>query len=341
MPETLIHDDSPLGRKRRRHRVEMEPSATTPAPRDEEVLKEILAEPMDYIDDERFHERGAEKELFVDSPDIPAPNTSWYQPVLKDVSSTRKLNDVVNVVLKPEQERAVFLQYNYARYRVARRQRKVGDQPLSEADARELLKWYNLAMQLRDQIAECNLALVLAMAKRVRHSELDFSDLISEGNMALLRSIDKFDVARGFKFSTYACRSILKAFSRAGVKDSKYRQLFPTDFDPALERSDHQRKKFDQHEDECAEEVRRIVSHNRAELSDLEQVVIDHRFAMNDGGTRSPMTLEQVGQVVGLTKERVRQIQNKALQKIRRTLEDSFLDGRPEAGNGDDRAGRM
>ena len=56
--------------------------------------------------------------------------------------------------------------------------------------------------------------------------------------MALLRAVDKFDAGRGYKFSTYACRAILKAFSRQGMKLSKYRQRFPTDFDPKLEKSE-------------------------------------------------------------------------------------------------------
>jgi len=55
--------------------------------------------------------------------------------------------------------------------------------------------------------------------------------------------------------------------------------------------------------------------------------VINHRFALNRPEATQPLTLEQVGQIVGLTKERVRQIQNKALSKIRKTLEESCIDG--------------
>jgi RNA polymerase primary sigma factor len=236
---------------------------------------------------------------------------------------------VVNVVLSAEQERALFLQFNYARFRAARLHKQVAGGQFLDEQARELIKWHDLSMRLRDQIAQSNLALVLAMAKRVRHSEMDFGDLISEGNMALLRAIDKFNVARGFKFSTYACRAILKAFSRSGMKQTQYRQLFPTDFDPALERSDYQRRKFDEHETDCASEVRRIVMDNTADLTDVEKAVIHHRFALTEPGTEEPtaLTLEQVGQIVGLTKERVRQIQNKALEKIRKALEASYLDG--------------
>jgi RNA polymerase primary sigma factor len=141
--------------------------------------------------------------------------------------------------------------------------------------------------------------------------------------MALLRSVDKFDCGRGFKFSTYACRAILKAFSRQGMKLSKYRQRFPTDFDPAMEKSDHLETMRATHERESADEVKHIVMSNDAELTDVEQTVIHHRFGIDAKENTPPLTLEQVGQIIGVTKERVRQIQNKALEKIRLVLEEN------------------
>jgi RNA polymerase primary sigma factor len=72
------------------------------------------------------------------------------------------------------------------------------------------------------------------------------------------------------------------------------------------------------------------VKQNRAELSDIEQEVIEHRFAINRSQESEqepqPLTLEQVGKIIGVTKERVRQIQNKALEKIRGTLESDYLE---------------
>jgi RNA polymerase primary sigma factor len=204
-------------------------------------------------------------------------------------------------------------------------QPKVGPAGPTDEEAQELLRWYRTAVAYREQIAETNLALVLAMAKRTRMSEVDFADLVSEGNMALLRSVDKFDCARGFKFSTYACRAILKAFSRQGMKLSKYRQRFPTDFDPALEKSNHLENVRRTHEEECAEEVKHIVLNNDAELTQVEQTVIHHRFGLGAKKEAEPLTLEQVGQIIGVTKERVRQIQNKALEKIRLYLEENAI----------------
>ncbi|MHC4994380.1 MAG: sigma-70 family RNA polymerase sigma factor [Planctomycetota bacterium] len=337
MHNTLAKPGSPMDRMRRQRSVAMEVTGSALAPREEELLKQILSEEMDYVEDERFPRSNGYKKIFEEAPEIPAPNTSWYHPVMEDLSSNRAAKSVVNVVLTAEQERALFLKFNYARYRVARLRKKIGSKPVTDEQARELIKWYDLSCTLRDQIAQSNLALVLAMAKRVRHSEMDFAELISEGNMALLRSIDKFNVSRGFKFSTYACRSILKAFSRSGMKHSQYRQLFPTDFDPALERSDFSRRKNDTHEDDCAEEAGRIVRTNEAELTEVEQQVIQYRFALDsEDRDAKQLTLEQVGQIVGLTKERVRQIQNKALEKIRNSLEASYIDGQAKHGRDQD-----
>jgi len=113
------------------------------------------------------------------------------------------------------------------------------------------------------------------------------------------------------------------------VKLSKYRSMFPTDFDPKLERSDYVETKRAEHEDNCADEIKRIIKDNRAELTDVEQSVIEHRFAINRQGRRETvdvtLTLEQVGRIIGVTKERVRQIQNKALEKIRQSLESDYL----------------
>jgi RNA polymerase sigma factor (sigma-70 family) len=195
-----------------------------------------------------------------------------------------------------------------------------------KACVREIAKWYGRVKDTREMITQANLALVLAMAKRTRMSEVDFGELVSEGNMALLRAVEKFDIARGFKFSTYACRAILKAFSRIAMKTSRYRQAFPAEFDPAMERSNYLETRRAETEQDAVEELQRIIGENRALLSDVEKTVIESRLGiMPVGQEGSPMTLEEVGKVIGVTKERVRQIQNKALEKLRLILESEVL----------------
>ena len=194
---------------------------------EERLLHQVLAEPMDYIDSQAFYEPNAERRIYKDAPEIEKPDVGWYRPLMDDLTPSKHqtTKNTGTVLLSAAEERVLFLQYNYARHRVSLLQAEIGLGDPTEDQAREILKWYRLASDYREQIAETNLALVLAMAKRTRMSEVDFADLVSEGNMALLRSVDKFDCGRGFKFSTYACRAILKAFSRQGMKLSKYRQI--------------------------------------------------------------------------------------------------------------------
>ena len=301
---------------------------------EERLLKSLLSEPMDYIDHPEYHLPDAAERIYG-AAEIARPDVTWYRPLMDDFISTRSRGARTpkaqsTVLLTGAQERVLFMKYNFARFSISEIQKQAASRSLTLSEAREMLRWHAIANQYREQLAETNLALVLAMAKRVRLSEVDFADLIGEGNMALMRSVDKFDCGRGFKFSTYACRAILKAFSRHGIKVSTQKKRFGAEYDPALEKSNHLETVRATHERECADEVRHIVTSNKADLSDIEIKVISHRFGLDvelalEQGTSSvpaePLTLEQVGQVIGVTKERVRQIQNKALEKIRTALQ--------------------
>ncbi|MCZ6852210.1 MAG: sigma-70 family RNA polymerase sigma factor [Planctomycetota bacterium] len=327
----MISSNSPLGRLRQRQRVLVQPGRGLTSrgsgltSEEEQQLHRILADPMDYIDSEEFTRPDAEDCIYDKAPVIERPDVSWYRPLMDEPEPNRQQTprNPGTVLLTAAQERVLFLQYNYARHRVRQMQMEIGPNEPTEQQAGDLLRWYSTATRYREQIAETNLALVLAMAKRTRMSEVDFADLVSEGNMALLRSVDKFDCGRGFKFSTYACRAILKAFSRQGMKLTKYRQRFPTDFDPAMEKSNHLEVVRRGRELDAAEEVKHIVVSNEAELTNVEKTVVYHRFGLDAEQDNDPMTLEQVGQIIGVTKERVRQIQNKALEKIRLTVEEN------------------
>jgi RNA polymerase sigma factor (sigma-70 family) len=203
---------------------------------------------------------------------------------------------------------------------------------LTAKAAREVLRWQRLADETRTYIVRANTSLVLAMARRSRNSGAEMGELVSEGNLALLRCVDKFDASRGFKFSTYACRAILASFSRAGAKAARHRAQFPTPFDPAMERSDHVETKRDRIEHECVDELKRILFENSADLSSVERRVLTARFSLdqpiNNSAAKPAVrrkTLDQVGDLLGVSKERVRQIQNQAMIKLRAVLEERLL----------------
>jgi len=286
------------------------------------LVEEALTVNLDYVKNDLFKKASAERELFEDGMAINASSTSWYHPMIDDelVGNSAPSSSLLNA----SQEKHLFLRYNYARMRAQGAVNRFRTHPGKQV-IREIAFWYGRVKHTRELITQANLALVLAMAKRTRMSEVDFGELVSEGNMALLRAVEKFDTARGFKFSTYACRAILKAFSRIALKTSRYRAAFPAEFDPQMERSNYQETRRADIEQDAVEELQRIIGENRAQLSDVEKTVIQARFAINRGTDAPAMTLEEVGQVIGVTKERVRQIQNKALEKLRATIENEVL----------------
>ena len=285
----------------------------------------LMQEELDFMDSEQFTRKGIEKELFEE--DIPRlPLVDWYQPTRDD--AFEKTDSVsAPTLMKPAEEKLMFLRFNFAKLKFGRIQRRIkrkGTGKLEKKDAQELVQWYNRFEHLREYLVRTNLALVLAMAKRTRLGDVDFAEVVSEGNMALIRAVDKFNVDKGFKFSTYACRAILKAFSRTAMKHSRHRQRFPVEFEPDLEKSNWLETKRGDVRDDCVYELKTIVDRNMADLTDVEQTVLKRRFNWEQDAN-NPLTLEQVGKIIGVTKERVRQIQNKALTKIRKLMEEGVL----------------
>ncbi len=293
---------------------------------DIELLERRLSEPIDCMFNALFQRRDAEDTLMGPLP--PGPDTPGDR-VGNDDSGADLLSAPNGRTLTSEQEQHLFLKLNYCRFRAMRILREFRGKELTAEAARELLRWERCTRETRADIVRQNVALVLAMAKRTRLTGVDHADLISEGNLALLRAVDKFDCARGFKFSTYACRAILKAFSRVATRTARYRSHFPTEFDPTLEKSHHVQSLRESVEEDCVDELKSILGSNLACLNDVEVRVIRARFAIENRPSQTDVakgkTLEQVGAMIGVTKERVRQIQNKALDKLRRALEKNVL----------------
>lgn len=282
---------------------------------DRKLYESIPAE-VDYVFHPSFNLPATAGRLFGENADTIAVSHWRQYPALEEPA---RRTPKARAQLTGAQEAALFRRYNYARYRLAGVMAAQGRR-FTANRINEALLWYRRVLANRSALANANMALVVAMAKRTRIDTVEFGELVSEGNMALLRAVDKFDVGRGFKFSTYACRAILKSFNRLATKTSTYRQHFPTEFDPTMEQSDEIERRHKDQRELAIEDLQRALIRNSAELTDVEQEVVAARFAV--AGRRQALTLEEVGQLVGLSKERVRQVQNEALAKLRAALDD-------------------
>ena len=279
------------------------------------LYDEIPAE-LSHVPNPSFLSPGIEDELFgVGAADVSVPQWRAFpqEPDGPTSAPPKRTN------LSAPDEARLFLRYNYARFRLGeliKAQAKRRTLPR----AKDMVLWYQRMTRLRAGLVQANMPLVLSMAKQTTIGNVEFAELVGEGNMALLRSVEKFDVSRGFKFSTYACRAILKSFSRAARKTSRYRKLFPTEYDPELDRADYDVMKDELQRRDSVEALREVLTRNLARLNATERIVLVERFALESRGKGK--TLTETGKVVGLTNERVRQIQGRALNKVRSALAD-------------------
>ena len=215
------------------------------------------------------------------------------------------------LVLNSQEEKNIFLQFNYCRLQISSIFKEAKRDRLTISQAQEAVKWGKEMKRCRDTLIIANLGLVFSMGRKYSiFSGSDCTELMTEGFGAVMRAVDGFNISRGFKFSTYACRAIIQAMNRTKAKIAKRLQKeFPSSLDITPEsKIDHQNYSVE----EDLAELRSILSDNKADLNENELVVITERFL-----GENKKTLEEVGLTLDLTKERVRQIQNKALEKLK------------------------
>ena len=198
--------------------------------------------------------------------------------------------------------------------------RSAGRSRIRRVTGSEKARWARRWHHIREHIVQRNLGLVHLMIRRFRLQSLDEDDLLSEAMYGLSRAVDRFNPWKGYRFSTYACNAIARGLMRRGKGESRYRRLFPVQHDASYERPsempDHQTDLY-------VERLKRVITRNLGALTDLECTILTHRFPMD---AQARQTFQEIGNMVGLSKERVRQIQNIALQKLRTALgEDTIL----------------
>jgi RNA polymerase primary sigma factor len=219
--------------------------------------------------------------------------------------------------LTASDETLLFKQLHYSAYRL-RQLYKLADTGPTTSGRRHYSGWIQRYNQLRARLTEGNLGLVYDLIGRCRFDSLEREDLVSEGMMALLRAVDTFDPWRGYRFSTYACNAILRAFSRAGMQESKRRSKIVGRYDPEFDTSNAPDVRKADQRSLFSERLQRVLRLDYAGLTDVEKMVLARRFPFEDDGKRQ--TLEDVGKQMCVSKERVRQIQLSAIAKLRHAI---------------------
>jgi len=247
----------------------------------------------------------------------PGLRTPWYAPDrrIRTEAAARNAAELAEwaateagLAAEPD-EFALFTALHTCAYRATRcgRDKRI---PLLERE-----EWFKRWRNIRECIVKKNLGLVYTMLNRSRSCDPDEDDRLSDAMFGLARAVERFNPWKGYRFSTYACNAILRVLVHRGARQRRYRALFPVQHDVSLERPS---QSPDSRTALYAERLTRVMSANLAELTELETRIIAERFPRD---REDRLTLQKIADGMGLSKERIRQIQDLSLRKLRVILE--------------------
>jgi RNA polymerase primary sigma factor len=294
------------------------------------VLNEIRAQrfldqPIDYIPNPSFDDPALEREILTDMPEAEAFEESRSRMrIPKDAPPELISNYEMPLLTKP-QEQHLFRKMNFLKYKAAKLLNEMKlptgsiNYPKLRVEVLDQIEAYlKEANTVKELLIRCNMRLVTSIAKKHAGQTENFFELLSDGNMSLMRAVEKFDYARGNKFSTYASWSIMKNFARSIPDEKNRRERFVTGNEEIFDAAEDKRTD----EQEClaaAEQATAKVNRLLEYLEPREREIIRLRAGLDNGSDK--MTLEKIGEKLGITKERVRQLNVRAMKKLRHLAE--------------------
>jgi RNA polymerase primary sigma factor len=275
--------------------------------------KELIQQPIDYIYNPDFDDPSKAEAMLGAMPGHDEFETRRAKlPKPKDVPP-QMAHLYEWPLLTKDQEQHLFRKMNFLKHQLHKLKRGMDPTKARVQDLQQIEELQAEIRAVRDVLISCNQRLVYNNAKKHLGPGESIDDLVSDGNLSLMRAVEKFDYARGNKFSTYATWAIIKNFARSIPDEKTRRQRYMTGHDELFEgRAD---VRTDEQEvlaaaDAARDRVNRLLDH----LDPRTREVIRMRTGL-DGSEE--MTLEQIGQYFGITKERVRQINVRGMKQLR------------------------
>lgn len=215
-------------------------------------------------------------------------------------------------VLSREQEERCFRGMNFLKYRIDQLQAACLRRN-SKAKQAEIVKHQQGVKTIRDYLIYSNLRLVISLVKKYVSPQLSFDELYSEGVVTLMQAVEKFNYLKGFRFSTYAYRSISRALYNSQIHLQQEQAVVMLDNDQRIETAaqpDRTSAVSETWWSSRREGLTRLVQR----LDRREQLIVRARYALTPRGTIK--TFQTLANKLGISKERVRQLEQRAIQKL-------------------------
>jgi RNA polymerase sigma factor (sigma-70 family) len=220
-------------------------------------------------------------------------------------------------VLNRDQEAELFRRYNFLKYLVATERHQLKLANVSAALLSQLEGFLEEAEEIRKTLVEANLRLVVSIASKHTSGGANFLELVSKGNLALIQAVEEYDFASGIRFSRLAALKIAKEYAKVSGRSTELTRKQAESI-ATIQRGLRQTTTDVLAIERARQDLAQVI---RDELDEREQHVILHHFGLLGTSIRkNTKTLKQIGDELGLTKERIRQIELTALQKLRQCL---------------------
>lgn len=288
--------------------------------------KRLLDQGIEFIPSDEFEAMYAAK-VSLKKFDVVVTRRSRTTRIVGDAEPLACLAPALSEpLLSFAEEQHEFRRMNYLKFVADRLRSTLNSNRPSLGKLDEIEQSLAEANQAREHIIRTNLRLVISNAGKYCSANYGFEDLVSDGSLALMEAVDKFDYRRGFRFSTYATHAIRRSFFRKMERKQKDRHRFVvTDPDLMSSAPDD----FEVDYDAPAENrmIGRVVESLNEHLTERERHIVEGRFGLN--GRHEPQTLMELSSELGICKERVRQVEGSALRKLH-AVAISFSESRGE-----------
>ena len=282
--------------------------------------EKVMGEPVAFMDSPEFHRPDADELILCEPPVKDKPHRRIKVPA----GLPPYLASLYEIaLLTREDEQYWFRKMNYLKFKAATLREKIGDERPKSRELDRLEELLGEAVQIKNFLIRSNLRLVVSIAKRHIKPGANFFEMVSDGNISLMRAVEKFDYTKGNKFSTYSTWAIMKNFARSIPQEHRQLDRFRTGKEEVFQFS----------RDERANPFRQELTNNRQRvmigdilttLDSRERDILKFRYGLSEGS--EPETLEQVGNRFGVTKERIRQLEGRALKKLRKYADEERLE---------------
>jgi RNA polymerase primary sigma factor len=226
-------------------------------------------------------------------------------------------------LLTPDQERILFREMNLLKYQANLLCSRINPDCVELATLDAIDSQLAQSQKIRDHLIKANMRLVISIVKKFVTPQQSFDDLLSEGVVTLMKAVEKFDFDRGFRFSTYAYRSIVRHVYRTVTLATQKEASLTRDaeewaFEDAGPSSSSSMR------DQLRSNLRELMTSLLDQLDRRERFIIRSRYAL--GAHRKVRTFQCLADKLGVSKERVRQLESRAVAKLQAFATESKKD---------------